>query len=530
MLAAVLAVACSAVVACSADRAASLGSGLRGQKVEVAAVWSGVEQRNFELVLRAFTRQTGVAVSYTSAGYSVPVFLKRALTPAPSVRLMISNISLVTVYCLDQDQDKARDFYVGMLGSPAVHARRLPLSEPPQGAAARGPGWEAAVRRMAPAVRRNARLAEGRPPDVAFLPQPGLLRSYAAEHRLVPLNGIVGSVVAANYSPAWRQLGSVGGTLCGVWFKAANKSLIWYEDVFERAGVAPPASINGLVSLAHGLAKSGMPWFSVGGQTGWTLADWFSNLYLRLAGPARYDLLAAHKIPWTDPSVTATLRLLARVLDPRVIASGPREALATSYSESVQQTFAARPAAAMVFEGDFVAGIISGGTRAVLGVDADVFPFPAAGQPGPMVVAGGDAAVLMRRSAAGEALIRYLASPPAAAIWAAEGGFVSPNINPGLSVYPDAISRSITASLLEAGGNFRFSLSDLTPAGFGGTEGQGMRKILQQFLVSRDVNATGAQLEQAARRPSPGTTPAPRSRTRRSSRPSTPSPSTSSST
>jgi hypothetical protein len=27
-----------------------------------------------------------------------------------------------------------------------------------------------------------------------------------------------------------------------------------------------------------------------------------------------------------------------------------------------------------------------------------------------------------------------------------------------------------------------------------------MRKILQQFLVSRDVNATAAQLEQAARK------------------------------
>ena len=160
---------------------------------------------------------------------------------------------------------------------------------------------------------------------MAFLPQPGLLRRYAAEHRLVPLNGIADDVVAGNYSPAWRQLGSVGGTLYGVWFKAANKSLIWYnEGVFERAGVAPPAGIDGLVSLAHRLARSGMPAFAVGGQNGWTLADWFSNLYLRLAGPARYDLLAAHKIPWTDPSVTATLRLLARVLDPHVIAGGPR--------------------------------------------------------------------------------------------------------------------------------------------------------------------------------------------------------------
>ncbi len=422
-LLAVLAVALA--VGCSAGPSVPPGQGLRGQKLEVAAVWSGVERQQFELVLRAFTRQTGVSVSYTSVGYSVPAFL-------------------------------------------------------------------------------TARLAAGRPPDVAFLPQPGLLRRYAAEHRLVPLDDIAGSAVAGNYTPAWRQLGSVGGTLYGVWFKAANKSLIWYnEAVFERAGVAPPTGVDGLVSLAHEFARSGIPAFSVGGQDGWTLADWFSNLYLRLAGPARYDLLAAPRIGWTDPSVTATLRLLARVLDPRVIAGGPRGALATSYAESVQQAFAPRPAAAMVFEGDFVAGIISGVTPSVLGVNADVFPFPAVGQPGPMVVAGGDAAVLMRRSAAGDALIRYLASPQAAAIWAAQGGFVSPNINVGLSVYPDPITRSIAASLLQAGDNFRFSLSDLTPSGFGGTEGQGMRKILQQFLLTRDVNATAAQLEQAARQAYP---------------------------
>ena len=86
----------------------------------------------------------------------------------------------------------------------------------------------------------------------------------------------------------------------------------------------------------------------------------------------------------------------------------------------------------------------------------------------------------------------------AASIWAAEGGFISPNINLGLSVYPDAISRSIAASLLQAGDDFRFSLSDLTPAGFGGSEGAGMRKILRQFLVNRNVGGTAVELEQAA--------------------------------
>ena len=337
VLAAVLAV-CSAAVACSASPAASPGPGLRGQKLEVAAVWSGVEQRHFELVLRAFTRQTGVSVTYMSAGYSVPAFL-------------------------------------------------------------------------------TARLAESRPPDVAFLPQPGLLRRYAAEHRLVPLNDMADDVVAGNYSPAWRQLGSVGDKLYGVWFKAANKSLIWYnEGIFERAGVAPPARIDGLVSLAHRLARSGMPAFSVGGQNGWTLADWFSNLYLRLAGPARYDLLAAHKIAWTDPSVTATLQLLARVLDPHVIVGGPRR----SACRPATSNRSSRPSP-LVPPRRWCSKATSwpGSSAARPGPCSASTPTssrsPRLGQPGPMVVAGGDAAVLMRRSAAGDALIRYLASPQAAA-------------------------------------------------------------------------------------------------------------------
>jgi ABC-type glycerol-3-phosphate transport system substrate-binding protein len=104
----------------------------------------------------------------------------------------------------------------------------------------------------------------------------------------------------------------------------------------------------------------------------------------------------------------------------------------------------------------------------------------------------------MRRSAAGAAFIRFLASPQAAAIWAAQGGFVSPNINLDLSVYPDAISRSIARSLLQAGPSFRFDLSDMQPAAFGGTEHRGMLKILQGFLVSRDVSAAAARLEKAA--------------------------------
>lgn len=401
------------------------GQRLSGSRLEVVAVWSGVEQQRFERVLHAFQRETGATVSYVSAGHSVPAVLQ-------------------------------------------------------------------------------ARLAAGRPPDVAVLPQPGLLHTYAREHVLVPLDGATAGAVDRNYDPTWRRLGSAGGKLYGVWFKAANKSLIWYnEGVFERVGAVPPEDLSGLIALAGKITAAGTPAFSVGGADGWTLTDWFENLYLRLAGPARYDLLVQHRIPWTDPSVKATLRVLAALLAPPFIAGGPRGARSVTYEESVKVVFAARPAAAMVFEGDFVAGLINGTTGARLGVDGDTFPFPPIGRSGPVVVAGGDAAVLMRPSEAGQAFIRYLASPRAAAIWAARGGYISPNLNLDLSVYPDAVSRSIARSMLAAGSNSRFDLSDLQPALFGGTEGRGMPRILQDFLVRRDVSTTAARLESAAERAFP---------------------------
>ena len=275
------------------------------------------------------------------------------------------------------------------------------------------------------------------------------------------------------------------GRLYGVWFKAANKSLIWYHvGAFERAGLVPPNDLERLLAAARTLASSGLPAFSVGGADGWTLTDWFENLYLGLAGPTHYDRLAQHRLPWTDPSVKDTLRTLGRVLSPDLIAGGVAGALRTSFEESVLITSRSPPSAAMVFEGDFVAGVIKGRTDAQLGVDVDVFPFPVAGA-APMVIGGGDGAVLMRPSPAGTALLRYLATPEAAAIWASHGGFISPNVNVDLSVYPDQISRSLARRGARGGGEL--PLRPVGPAAGGLRRGHRRRSAQTAPGLPRDT-------------------------------------------
>ena len=205
------------------------------------------------------------------------------------------------------------------------------------------------------------RRAAHRLPDVAFIPQPGLLREYVRDGVVLPLAPSAVGEVTRNYPSVWRELGTVDGRLYAVWFKAANKSLVWYDlSAFEKAGVIPPGDLNGLVTLSRTFATRGVPAFSLGARDGWTLTDWFENVYLALAGPRRYDDLATHRIPWTDPTVKQALRLLAELWTPRNVAGGVRGALATTFERSVQRAFGPPHAAAMVIEGDFVESAITG--------------------------------------------------------------------------------------------------------------------------------------------------------------------------
>ena len=66
------------------------------------------------------------------------------------------------------------------------------------------------------------------------------------------------------------------------------------------------------------------------------------------------------------------------------------------------------------------------------------------------------------------------------------------------SAYPDAITRATAVAIARAP-VFRFDMSDLQPASFGGTVGQGEFKLFQDFLKSpSDVDGIAAKLEASA--------------------------------
>ena len=340
------------------------------------------------------------------------------------------------------------------------------------------------------------RIEGGSPPDVALLPQPGLMNDLVEQGALQPIEEIAGAEVDENYSEDWRTLGSVDDTLYGVWFKAANKSTFWYRpDALEQAGVETPETWDDLLDVATTVSESGVTPIAVAGGDGWTLTDWFENVYLRSAGPEKYDQLVEHTIPWTDESVITALTHLQDLWSQRDLLHPGSNGM--TFDESVVAVFGSEEAA-MVFEGAFAASNIADETDGVVGEDADFFDFPSVDDSGPAVVGGGDVAVLLTENEAAAELVRFLATPEAAEIWAEIGGFTSPNQNVDPELYPDDITRRAAEALVDAE-TFRFDLSDLTPAAFGGTPAQGMWKVLQDFLADpSDPQATAEQLESAA--------------------------------
>jgi ABC-type glycerol-3-phosphate transport system substrate-binding protein len=378
-----------------------------GGSVSVWAEWTAAEQQRFEAVLTPFENQTGITANYT-----------------------------------------------------------------PKGSGTLDTALEAAVK-------------GGAPPDIALLPDPGTLRTLAQQGAIKPVDSIVGSSASA-YSPAWSQLASHDGKLYGVWFKGANKNTVWYNPAeFAAAGISsPPTSWEQLLQDAKQLKAAGVTPISLCSDVGWPVADLFQNVYLKTAGADSYNKLATHSLKWTDPSVTTAFTTLTQLVgQPSYLLGGTQGALASTYPVCADKVFpkpGATPEAAMVIEGDFVVSEITSnsptyaaGTTGAGGAKCtadpsktpcyDFFPFPApsADSANNRALQGaGNVAVLLHDTPQAEALLKYLASPESAAIWAHLGGFTSPNKGVPMSDYPDSVTQNDAQELVNAS-SFVFSLDDL---------------------------------------------------------------------
>ncbi len=346
----------------------------------------------------------------------------------------------------------------------------------------------------------TTRVEAGNPPDLAILPNPGQMHELATQGVLVDTSTFIDmDQLKSDYAQSWLDLASHEGTLYGIFYKVANKSLIWYNPkAFQAAGYEVPTSWDELIALSDQIVADGKaPWaigLESGAASGWPATDWIEDIMLRTAAPEVYDKWVAHEIPWTDPATKKAWETFGQIVGNEDYQyGGSTGTLATSFGDAPAPLFDDPPGAYLHRQASFITGFFPEGL--VAGEDYDFFPFPPIDpQYGTPVLGGADLIVMFNDTPQARALIEYLAGPEPQEIWAAKGGFISPNKRVSLDAYPDELTRKMAKMVVEAE-IFRFDASDLMPAAVGA--GSFWTGTLD-YVGGKDLDAVLEEIEASA--------------------------------
>lgn len=319
----------------------------------------------------------------------------------------------------------------------------------------------------------------GSPPDIAVLPQPGLIADLVAKGFVAPLGAETESWLKDNYAAgeSWVGLGTYKGAdgnaaLYAFPYKIDLKSLVWYSpETFADAGYEVPQTMEDLKALTDKIvADGGTPWcigLGSGGATGWPATDWVEDLMLRTQSPETYDKWVKHEIAFNDPAIVAAIdEFGAFAKNDAYVAGGAAAVASTDFRDSPKGLFASPPQCYMHRQASFIPSFFPEGTK--LGEDADFFYFPAyAGKDlGKPVLGAGTLAFIMKDSDGSRAFIEFLKTPIAHELWMAQAGFLTPFKGANTATYAnDALKKQ--GEILLGATTFRFDASDLMPGAVG---------------------------------------------------------------
>ena len=323
-----------------------------------------------------------------------------------------------------------------------------------------------------PAASLEAGVRAGDPPDIAVLPNIGLMDTLAAHGELVRLDSFMDmGQVATDYAPAWTDLGSDDGSLYGIFYKVSDKSTVWYSPrAFAAAHYEVPVTWTGLIDLADRMVRDGRTPFSVvapmSPASGWALTDWISQLVLSACGPDLYDSWVAGTTPWTNACITSAFDMFDPIVGrPGNVLGGAQRILTTTDSAGALPVFADPPSAYMYYLASFAQAFITAGYPTLSAGDGySFFPFPTVDPryAGPVAV-GADVVVMTKDTPAARSFMTYLAGAPAQETWIRLGGFTSVTRSVPLDTYPDSVAREVASHLTHAA-IVRFGAGDTMPA------------------------------------------------------------------
>jgi alpha-glucoside transport system substrate-binding protein len=328
----------------------------------------------------------------------------------------------------------------------------------------------------------NVKVAGGNAPDVAYIPQPGLLQRFAKQGKLIETKGKIADNVDNYYGEDWKNYATVDGKFYGAPNSANVKSLVWYSpSMFQKNGWEVPKTWDEMIALSDKIAATGIkPWcagIESGDATGWPATDWMEDVMLRTAGPEDYDKWVNHDIPFNDPKVVNAANRVASILkNPKYVNGGfgdVRSIATTAFGDAGLPILTGK--CGLHRQANFYSTFWGKGKTIAPNGDVFAFYFPPISGDAKPVLGGGEFVVAFRDAPEVESFREYVSSPEYVNHRAKIGPFTSANKELDVNNVIGDIGKLTVQILQDPQATFRFDGSDMMPAAVGtGTFWKGM--------------------------------------------------------
>jgi len=324
----------------------------------------------------------------------------------------------------------------------------------------------------------NVRVEGGTPPDIADIPQPGLMASLARNGRVIDASTFINEEwLQQNYNQGYIDTATVEGQngeiLGGVFQRVNTKSLVWYpKDDWDEAGYEIPQTWDEMKTLMDDIVADGdTPWcigIESGAASGWPATDWMEEIMLRTTSLENYDRWTTGELEFTSPEVRTAAERMAEIwFNEEYVYGGRQYVASTAFGDSVQPMFQDPPQCWLHKQGNFITSFFPEGVEP--GVDYDFFYFPPIDeQYGSPVLFAGDLMTAFNDRPEVRAVMQYFTTFDSLKGWVGTptGGALSPHNDVDLSAYGSDVERKVQEVLANAD-SVRFDGSDLMPGAVG---------------------------------------------------------------
>jgi alpha-glucoside transport system substrate-binding protein len=348
------------------------------------------------------------------------------------------------------------------------------------------------------------RVQGGTAPDIALIPQPGLLQRMVQTGKVVEAPKQTADNVDKYWNKAWKDYATVDGKFYGAPMQSNFKSLVWYSPkAFSDAGYKVPTTWDELMQLSDKMAQSGTkPWcggISSGTATGWPATDWLEEVVLGKYGGDVYDKWVSHDIKFSDQQIVDALNIVKNWYgNPKYVNAGfgDVKTIATTTFQDAGKPILQNKCF-MLQQASFYGAQWPAGTK--VGPDGQVFAFklpgidPSVKTP---VLAAGEFVTAFSDRPEVQMVQNYLSTPD----WHTSrikvaSGWTSANSGVDASNYTTEVDKLSAQFLTDPNATVRFDASDMMPAAVGA--GAEWKEMTAMFGEGKSVDAVAKAIDDA---------------------------------